>query len=200
MSAPRRTASLPRNRAGCSPRSSSASSRAMSPMTSPPAWRTNSTMSRAGVPNGRIVLAKFWKDFKPKSDEVMERKPSEVTEALDEFLVRLPVPAARGRHRSAQCPKCAAKGGPRCAAGAWRLRRLRELSRVQIHPQVRPARRRGEGGEDAANLASIPKRARHQPQGRPVRPLFPDGRRQGSQARLDPQGHCPAANSISTGR
>ncbi|MDL2351741.1 MAG: type I DNA topoisomerase, partial [Pseudomonadota bacterium] len=32
------------------------------------------------------LLAKFWKDFKPKSDEVMERKPSEVTEALDEFL------------------------------------------------------------------------------------------------------------------
>ena len=25
------------------------------------------------------------KEFKPKSDEVMERKPSEVTEALDEF-------------------------------------------------------------------------------------------------------------------
>jgi DNA topoisomerase-1 len=32
------------------------------------------------------VLAAFWKDFKPKSDEVMERKPSEVMEGLDEFL------------------------------------------------------------------------------------------------------------------
>ncbi|MEL0212059.1 MAG: DNA topoisomerase, partial [Novosphingobium sp.] len=32
------------------------------------------------------VLAEFWRDFKPKSDEVMEKKPSEVTAELDEFL------------------------------------------------------------------------------------------------------------------
>ncbi|MEJ2458643.1 MAG: DNA topoisomerase, partial [Novosphingobium sp.] len=32
------------------------------------------------------LLESFWRDFKPKSDEVMEKKPSEVTEVLDEFL------------------------------------------------------------------------------------------------------------------
>src|SRR5690606_13113934 len=34
----------------------------------------------------KALLEAFWRDFKPKSDEVMERKPSEVTEVLDEFL------------------------------------------------------------------------------------------------------------------
>src|SRR3546814_1401720 len=32
------------------------------------------------------VLDAFWRDFKPKTAEVMEQKPSEVTQALDEFL------------------------------------------------------------------------------------------------------------------
>src|SRR5690606_40922530 len=34
----------------------------------------------------KSVLEAFWRDFKPKSDEVMDRQPSEVTAALDEFL------------------------------------------------------------------------------------------------------------------
>ena len=34
----------------------------------------------------KLLLARFWKDFKPKADEVMEKMPSEVTEALDEYL------------------------------------------------------------------------------------------------------------------
>ena len=29
-----------------------------------------------------VRLADFWRDFKPKSDEVMEKKPSEVTAEL----------------------------------------------------------------------------------------------------------------------
>src|SRR3546814_3199227 len=32
------------------------------------------------------VLEDFWRDFKPKTVEVMEQKPSEVTQAIDEFL------------------------------------------------------------------------------------------------------------------
>ncbi len=52
------------------------------------------------------LLAKFWKDFKPKSDEVMERKPSEVTEALDEFLSDYLFPPKEDGSDPRQCPQC----------------------------------------------------------------------------------------------
>jgi DNA topoisomerase-1 len=52
------------------------------------------------------LLAAFWKDFKPKSDEVMERKPSEVTEALDEFLSDYLFPPRDDGSDPRLCPKC----------------------------------------------------------------------------------------------
>jgi DNA topoisomerase-1 len=52
------------------------------------------------------VLAAFWRDFKPKSDEVMERKPSEVTEALDEFLSDYLFPPKDDGSDPRLCPKC----------------------------------------------------------------------------------------------
>jgi DNA topoisomerase-1 len=52
------------------------------------------------------LLAKFWRDFKPKSDEVMERKPSEVTEALDEFLADYLFPPQADGADPRKCPKC----------------------------------------------------------------------------------------------
>jgi len=54
------------------------------------------------------VLEAFWKDFKPKSDEVMERKPSEVTEALDEFLSDYLFPPKEDGSDPRLCPKCGA--------------------------------------------------------------------------------------------
>ena len=54
----------------------------------------------------KALLAKFWKDFKPKSDEVMERKPSEVTEALDEFLSDYLFPPKADGSDPRTCPKC----------------------------------------------------------------------------------------------
>ena len=59
-----------------------------------------------GRENWKAVLAKFWKDFKPKSDEVMERKPSEVTEALDEYLSDFLFPPSDDGHDPRQCPQC----------------------------------------------------------------------------------------------
>ena len=56
------------------------------------------------------VLEAFWKDFKPKSDEVMEKKPSEVTEALDEFLADYLFPANEDGSDPRTCPKCGPEG------------------------------------------------------------------------------------------
>jgi DNA topoisomerase-1 len=56
------------------------------------------------------VLDAFWRDFKPKSDEVMERKPSEVTEVLDEFLSDYLFPKQADGGDPRQCPKCVAEG------------------------------------------------------------------------------------------
>jgi len=52
------------------------------------------------------LLESFWRDFKPKSDEVMEKKPSEVTEALDEFLSDYLFPPKADGSDPRQCPKC----------------------------------------------------------------------------------------------
>jgi len=61
-----------------------------------------------GRENWKALLAKFWKDFKPKSDEVMERKPSEVTEALDEFLSDYLFPPTEDGTDPRKCPQCEA--------------------------------------------------------------------------------------------
>lgn len=54
------------------------------------------------------VLAEFWRDFKPKSDEVMEKKPSEVTAELDEFLSDYLFPPREDGSDPRVCPKCEA--------------------------------------------------------------------------------------------
>ena len=54
----------------------------------------------------KALLEAFWKDFKPKSDEVMEKKPSEVTEALDEFLSDYLFPPRDDGTDPRLCPKC----------------------------------------------------------------------------------------------
>ncbi|OYX95619.1 MAG: DNA topoisomerase I [Novosphingobium sp. 35-62-5] len=54
------------------------------------------------------VLAAFWCDFKPKSDEVMEKKPSEVTAELDEFLSDYLFPPRDDGSDPRLCPKCEA--------------------------------------------------------------------------------------------
>jgi len=54
----------------------------------------------------KLVLEDFWRDFKPKSDEVMERKPSEVTEVLDEFLSDYLFPSKEDGSDPRLCPQC----------------------------------------------------------------------------------------------
>ena len=86
------------------------------------------------------MLEAFWRDFKPKTAEVMEQKPSEITAALDEFLAPCLFPDKGDGTDPRLCPAC---GEGRLGAARRPLRRLRrllQLSRVQVHP---PLRRRG---------------------------------------------------------
>jgi DNA topoisomerase-1 len=64
----------------------------------------------AGHAQWKAVLEEFWRDFKPKSDEVMEFKPSEVTEALDTFLSDYLFPPQADGHDPRTCQKCIAEG------------------------------------------------------------------------------------------
>ena len=52
------------------------------------------------------VLADFWKDFKPKTAEVMEQKPSDITAALDEFLAPYLFPDRGDGSDPRLCPAC----------------------------------------------------------------------------------------------
>jgi DNA topoisomerase I len=54
------------------------------------------------------VLEAFWRDFKPKTAEVMERQPSEVTAALDEFLSPYLFPQEADGGDPRLCPACKA--------------------------------------------------------------------------------------------
>ena len=55
----------------------------------------------------QAVLDAFWRDFKPKTAEVMEQKPSEVTAALDEFLAPMLFPDKGDGADPRACPLCA---------------------------------------------------------------------------------------------
>ena len=54
----------------------------------------------------RDVLEGFWRDFKPKTAEVMEQKPSEITLALDEFLAPYLFPEKEDGTDPRLCPAC----------------------------------------------------------------------------------------------
>ncbi len=64
----------------------------------------------AGRAAWKAVLEAFWKDFKPKSDEVMAQKPSEVTAALDEFLSDYLFPPTEDGSDPRRCPLCESEG------------------------------------------------------------------------------------------
>jgi DNA topoisomerase-1 len=54
----------------------------------------------------QAVLEAFWKDFKPKTVEVMEQKPSEVTAELDQFLAPYLFPEKADGTDPRLCPNC----------------------------------------------------------------------------------------------
>ena len=103
----------------------------------------------------KAVLEAFWRDFKPKSDEVMERQPSEVTQALDEFLSDYLFPPTADGSDPRACPKCLAEsrdGGRLALRGG----RYGAFIGCANYPECTFRRRFGqpgegdEGGEDTA--------------------------------------------------
>jgi DNA topoisomerase-1 len=62
------------------------------------------------VSGGRLdwqkLLDDFWRDFKPKAGDVMDQKPSEITEALDEFLAPWLYPPRADGTDPRVCPQC----------------------------------------------------------------------------------------------
>ena len=62
------------------------------------------------VSGGRLdwqkLLDSFWRDFKPKAGEVMEQKPSEITQEIDEFLAPWLFPDKDDGSDPRLCPNC----------------------------------------------------------------------------------------------
>jgi len=59
-----------------------------------------------GRADWQAVLEAFWRDFKPKTAEIMEQKPSEITAALDEFLAPMLFPDKGDGSDPRLCPLC----------------------------------------------------------------------------------------------
>src|SRR5438270_5442014 len=100
------------------------------------------------VSGGRLdwqkLLDDFWRDFKPKAGEVMDQKPSEITQALDEFLSPwLYPPRADGSDP---------RGCPQCGNGRLSLRggRFGAFVACSNYPECRYTQKFGQpGGEQA---------------------------------------------------
>ncbi len=60
----------------------------------------------AGAAQWQAVLDAFWRDFKPKTAEVMEQKPSDITAELDKFLAPYLFPENADGSDPRTCPKC----------------------------------------------------------------------------------------------
>ncbi|MBV9841121.1 MAG: type I DNA topoisomerase [Sphingomonadaceae bacterium] len=97
----------------------------------------------------QAVLEAFWRDFKPKTAEVMEQKPSEVTAALDEFLAPFLFPDKGDGSDPRLCPNC---GNGRLGLRGGRFGAFVACSN---YPECKYTRRFAQGGE-AANDDSGP--------------------------------------------
>jgi DNA topoisomerase-1 len=92
----------------------------------------------------QAVLEAFWKDFKPKTAEIMEQQPSAITAALDDFLSPWLFPDKEDGSDARLCPAC---GDGRLALRGGRFGAFVACSN---YPECKFTRRFGQGGEDGA--------------------------------------------------
>jgi DNA topoisomerase-1 len=100
----------------------------------------------------KLLLARFWKDFKPKADEVMDKLPSEVTEALDEYLSDFLFPPQADGADPRACPLCASEGreGGRLALRGGRFGAFVACAN---YPECKYTRRFAQPGGEGASSA-----------------------------------------------
>jgi DNA topoisomerase-1 len=89
------------------------------------------------------VLDAFWRDFKPKTAEIMDQKPSEITAALDTFLEPYLFPNKGDGSDPRLCPAC---GEGRLALRGGRFGAFVACSN---YPECKFTRRFAQGGEEA---------------------------------------------------
>ncbi|HWJ37473.1 MAG TPA: type I DNA topoisomerase [Sphingomicrobium sp.] len=99
------------------------------------------------VSGGRLdwqkLLDDFWRDFKPKAGEVMDQKPSEITQALDQFLAPWLYPPRADGSDPRLCPQC---GNGRLSLRGGRFGAFVACSN---YPDCRYTQKFGQGGEQA---------------------------------------------------
>ena len=99
------------------------------------------------VSGGRLdwqkLLDAFWRDFKPKAGEVMDQKPSEITQALDEFLAPWLYPPRADGSDPRVCPQC--------GNGQLSLRggKFGAFVACSNYPECRYTQKFGQGGDQA---------------------------------------------------
>ena len=96
------------------------------------------------------VLEAFWKDFKPKTVEIMEQQPSEITAALNEFLA----PYLFREKEDGSDPRLC----PACGEGQLALRggRFGAFVACSNYPECKFTRRFGQGGTEEAGADAGP--------------------------------------------
>jgi DNA topoisomerase-1 len=99
------------------------------------------------VSGGRLdwqkLLDAFWRDFKPKAGEVMDQKPSEITQALDEFLSPWLYPPRADGSDPRTCPQC---GNGRLSLRGGKFGAFVACSN---YPDCRYTQKFGQGGDHA---------------------------------------------------
>jgi DNA topoisomerase-1 len=90
----------------------------------------------------QAVLDAFWRDFKPKTAQVMEQKPSDITAALDQFLEPYLFPPREDGSDPRLCPNC---GNGRLALRGGRFGAFVACSN---YPECKYTRRFAQGGGD----------------------------------------------------
>jgi DNA topoisomerase-1 len=99
------------------------------------------------VSGGRLdwqkLLDDFWRDFRPKAGEVMDQKPSEITQALDEFLAPWLYPPRDDGSDPRVCPQC--------GTGRLSLRggRFGAFVACSNYPDCKYTQKFGQGGDQA---------------------------------------------------
>ncbi|HEY4071215.1 MAG TPA: DNA topoisomerase, partial [Sphingomicrobium sp.] len=93
--------------------------------------------------NWQKLLDDFWRDFQPKASEVMDQKPSEITEALDEFLAPWLYPPRADGTDPRVCPQC---GNGRLSLRGGKFGAFVACSN---YPDCKYTQKFGQGGDQA---------------------------------------------------